>query len=360
MRLHPSRHWVLLLAVSACAHGESFEYQFHPEQGPLEPGAPVLLTRSALEDQFAGWLPDGSGILYSYIPDPQGSRDRCLGLLPPTGGQIFRSRCYRADLDGDSTDVLGVAAAQSAEDVVWVEQHNLAGRLVPDYGAIAIGGLNDAVASRRLVALPYIAPSGSVHATLTNLHWLSSTQLAYIGSDIVVRALCKGCAPDTVIVGKEVMLLNPNGGTPQPLTPELAGTAEVTSIWPTPDGAGLFYTLGGDTRVWRRALAGGTPELVFDFDSMGVARDVSIAGDRLAAVVGGNVSFGSETSIPLRQIDSGGNLATVNLTTGDATVLEFRKTCYRRPVLAPSGNALVVERIDSTSPNPNLLLYPLP
>jgi hypothetical protein len=356
MSLERARLCGVLLLASACAHEESFESNYTPLAGPLEPGPPVIIARSALEDQFASWLPDGSGILYSYIPDPDGPRDRCLGLLPPGGGQIYRSRCYRLDLANDSTDVLGESAARSAEEVAWVEQHNLAGRLVPDYGAITVGALSEAAQAQRLVTFPYVAASGSVHATATSLRWLSATQLAYIGNDIVVRALCKMCRPDTVIVAKEVMLLDRRGGPPQ----VLAGSEQTTSIWPTADGTGLYYTLGGDTRVWRRAVAGGTPEMVHDFGPAGIVRDISVAGNRLSAIVGGNVSYGPEQNIPLRQIDSGGNLATVNLTTGEATVLQIEKVCFRRPALSPSGHAVVVEQVDSTGPNPNLLLYPLP
>jgi hypothetical protein len=342
--------------VAGCAHGEALDFRNQPESGPFDPGPPVVLTLNLLEDQYPSWLPDGSGILYSYIPDPTGSRDRCLGLLPAGGGQITETMCYRRDNADDSTDVIVQATARTSHEIAWLEQHNLRSRRVPDYGGIVIGTLVDGAPTTRVVSLPYVAASGSIHATVTDLRWLSAQQLAYIGNDIIVRAPCIGCRPDTVVVAKEVMLVNRQGGPPQ----ILSGSEQTTSIWPTADSTGLYYTLGGDSRVYRRSLAGGAPAVIHDFGSAGIARDISVVGNRLAAIVGGNVSYGSEPLIPLRQIDSGGTLVTVDLDSGAEQVRSILGTCFRRAVLSPTAATVVVEAVDERSPNPDLLLFTVP
>lgn len=357
-QLLPGRQIVAsLLLLAACSHGEPFNTRLPLSGQPLAGGEPLRLTYSSAEDRYPSWIPGQGSVLYNFVPEESVSGDRCLGQLPVTGGQRQASRCSATDPQDDSTDVYSNPAWFSSSQVAWLEQHGIRGRTVPDYGSIVVGSLDHRSAATRLVTLPYTSSTGNVHATITNLRWLSSTQLAYIGADMIVRAPCIGCPTDTVIVSKEVMLLSTTGGAPAPL----ANSSETTSIWPDANGTALYYTLGGDTRVFRRDLPTGTPVVVHDFGIGGIARDVAVAGSNLTAVVGGKVYYGPEALTGVRQVDSGGVLMAVDLTSGNETQLDIaRNYLYRRPTISPDGHTIVVEGFDSLTPRPDLWRFALP
>jgi hypothetical protein len=104
----------------------------------------------------------------------------------------------------------------------------------------------------------------------------------------------------------------------------------------------LYYTLGGDARIYRQELSSGAVSVVHDFGSAGIARDVHVVGNRLAAVVGGRVAFAIDSAIGPTQWDSGGELHVVSLQDGtDMTVPG--PGLFRRPQLSPSGAQIVAE-----------------
>lgn len=348
-----------LLLAAGCAHGDSFTYTYDGNDGPLDPGPPVRLTYSPREDQYAGWAPNGSGLVYTFVDAGSGSGDRCLGLMPPAGGQITVVRCSATDGADDSTDSYNEATPVDAAQYAWVELHTLRGRTVPDYGGIMLGALRQGSRPVKLTVIPYTAASGNVHYSASNLRRLSPTQLAYIGMDLVPRPPCLNCKPDTLVVWHEVMLLNTNGGAPI----MLPNSDQTSSIWPDASGGGVYYTVTGDNRVFHRLLAGGAADVVHDFGALGIARDVSVAGNRLVAVVGGNVTYGFDGLLgaPL-QFDSGGRLFSVNLTSGNEQELFLANTRFRRPAIAPNGQSVVAEGVDATSSNrqPDLWLFRLP
>ncbi|HWA16271.1 MAG TPA: hypothetical protein VG817_07555 [Gemmatimonadales bacterium] len=348
----------ILLLAAGCSHGDALSTAFNGDKGPLDPGPPVRLTYSAREDQYAGWSLDGQGIVYTFVDAASRSGDRCLALLPPGGGQATVTRCGGTDGADDSTDTFIDAAEVQADRYAWVELHTLRGRILPDYGAIMLGALQQGSLPVKLTTLPYVAPSGNVHLSASNLRRLSPAQLAYIGVDLVPRSPCQGCKPDTLVVWHEVMLLNTTGGPPVPL----ANSDQTSSIWPDAAGTGIYYTVTGDSRVFHRTLAGGAGDMVHDFGAEGIARDVSVSGDRLVAVVGGRITYGFDPLIgaPL-QFDSGGRLFTVNLSSGDEQELFLANTRFRRPAIAPGGQSVVAEGVDTTTTNrqPDLWLFRL-
>jgi hypothetical protein len=345
---------VLSLLAGACSHGEPFDLSHPVGQTPFSPDPPIRLTLSGLDDRYPAWNPDGSGLVYSYGPGGGGQRDRCLGELPPGGGQIGRSRCYRLLGEADSTDVLEEASPWTRDEIAWVEHHSFADRVVADYGAIMVGSLGREEPPTRLIRLPYLASSGHPHVTATHLRWLSADRLVYVGADVLVQRQCQLCKLDTIMVPKDIVLLDRHGGPPV----VLPNSEAVTSLWPTADSTGLYYSLAGDARVWRRDLAGGAPVLVHDFGGAGIARDVSVVGNRLVAVVGGNV-FYTDAEVGPRQIDNGGFLRVVDLASGAIDTLGLDSFRFRRPVLSPDGRAVVVEGFRVETVSPDLYLFTL-
>jgi hypothetical protein len=104
----------------------------------------------------------------------------------------------------------------------------------------------------------------------------------------------------------------------------------------------IYYTLGGDSRVFRRVLSSGEISIVHDFGSAGIARDVHVAGGRLTAIVGGRVAFSGDPGLGPTQWDSAGIVHVVDLSSGADVALDG-PGLFRRPALAPAGDRLVAE-----------------
>lgn len=75
----------------------------------------------------------------------------------------------------------------------------------------------------------------------------------------------------------------------------------------------VYYTLLGDARVFHQVLSSGAVDVAYDFGSAGVARDAYVVGNRMAAIVGGRVAFGTDPSCGPTQWDRGGTLHLVDL-----------------------------------------------
>jgi hypothetical protein len=105
----------------------------------------------------------------------------------------------------------------------------------------------------------------------------------------------------------------------------------------------IYYTVGGDTRVFRRDLASGDVTVVHDFGPGAIARDVDVVGGRMTAVVGGHVAFVDEPSLGPTQFDSGGVVHVVDLDSGADQALTQIGLVFRKPVLSPAGDRIVAE-----------------
>jgi hypothetical protein len=343
--VHPLRSAGLLAVLlgSACAHQDPFPSGEVPDGGPWSPTPPIQLTLSAGPDLAPAWLLDGSGLAYSFRPE--GDLDRCLGVLPPGGGTRRSEKCVRNDPARDSVDALTEVAAGPGGRAAWVDARSLNGHIPPDRGAIRIGTLAPGDTGIPVRTLPYVAPSGATHAAATHLGWLDATRLIYIGADVFYTRACMSCKLDTVVVWREAMLLDLSAAPPAPQT--IPNTAEATSLWPGGDGASIYYTRAGDTRVFQQVLASGAVSEVHDFGALGIARDVSVRGTSLVAVVGGRVSYGTDPLLGPVQRDGGGPIIAVNLTTGGERTLPFGTRLARRTVLAPDGQTIAAEGYDT-------------
>lgn len=346
----------LLLVVSACSHGEPLKPEDQGTDQPLSSGTPTQLTYSEWDDRYPAWSSSGGSFFYTFQDVLSSQGDRCIGEMRATGGQVTRSRCPVNDNADDSTDVFVEPTPRDDGTLAWVELHNLAGRVIWDNGRLVLGTMAPTGATRTLVRFPFITAAGHTHYVASHLRWLTPRQLAYIGTDVLVRAPCRDCKPDTLLLPQDVMLLDTDtDAAPVPL----ASSAGTTSIWPDGQG-GFFFTLQGDSRVYRRGVDPGSIVEAHDFGIDGVARDISVVGTTLVAVVGGNTFLLNEPGFGTVQMDNGGPVMTADLTSHQRTVFPSDSIFFRRPVLAPGGRSVVAEGIRNPEPSPNLWLYQVP
>src|SRR5256885_8825838 len=92
---HPPRSLprLALLLFLGCDHGTPFATGTYGSDQPFTAGSPRRLTYNLGQDRAPAWLPDESGIVYSFERTDRPDRDRCLGILPPEGGQRVSTIC---------------------------------------------------------------------------------------------------------------------------------------------------------------------------------------------------------------------------------------------------------------------------
>jgi hypothetical protein len=324
----------------ACGHTDPATPPPYGSETPFDPTPPQRLTYNGAADRGAAWLADGSGLVYSAQLADRPDRDVCLALLPPTGGSHRGLWCDVPD--GESqTDAVEFAAPAPDGGLAFVAASGTIGGHSPIRVAIALGPALDPRDAQMVRTFPYTPEGSTPQDAAEQLRWLDDTRLVYLGQQFRVRAPCPLCVHDTLRIGQAVTLLDTSAAGALPVV--VPGTGTATGVATEPGTDALYYTLGGDTRVFRRTLSSGVVEVVHDFGSAGVARDIHIASRRLAAVVGGRVAFGTDPQFGPLQRDSGGVVHVVDLDSGVDVPLDPGARLFRRPALSPAGDALVAE-----------------
>ena len=344
IRWSPALLFSLLLGVTlaACAHTE-----FAPAEqldNPAPAGVwPRQLTFNAFDDRHPSWLPDGSGILYSTERgDQQSDRDRCIALLPPDGGSQIWRKC---ELDGrhlgDTTDVFEWPSVGPDGRTAFIHTTGSINNRKSGWARIGLARNFDFQHSRTVRTLPFFPGAKPILIGWT-FRWTAADRLVFLG----VLEFYQGSTffPDTFFTGQEIVtahLVDDSTAT----FGVVPGTDWASSVAVGDDSTKIFYTLGGDTKVYRRDLITGVVDTVHDFGPGRVVRDVSVRGTTLAAVVGDSVIFSFEPPHNAWvQRDEGGSLAVVDLTTGaERTYAQPLLRLFRHPEIAPDGRLLVVE-----------------
>ncbi len=335
--------WTAALLLAACAHSEIASVE-PPDNPPPGDGTwPRRLTYNEYDDRHPQWLPDGSGIIYSTErADQQLDRDRCIALLPADGGTQLWRRCEADGRHVDTTDVFEWPSVSPTGDVAFIHTTGWRNTKKTGYPRIALADGWDFQRSRVVRTLPFISPSGHPQVLGWTFRWLAADRVAYLG----VLEYFQGSTflPDTFFTGQEVMLVHLIDDSTSNFT-VVPGTEYASSVAVGDDSNSVYYTLGGDSIVYRRHLASGAVDTVHNFGYGRVARDVSVRGTTLAAVVGDSVVFRYEAAHDSWiQRDEGGSLSVVDLTTG-VEVYHTRSPIwlFRHPEISPDGTRLVVE-----------------
>ena len=331
-------HWTaLVVAMTGCGHSEPVSPPPFGTDSPFDAAPPVRLTLNAGNDRSAAWLPDGTGLLYSAQQLARPDHDLCLALLPPGGG---RQRGFWCDVPGgvDVTDAVESPAAGEDGRLAFVAASGTINGASPGVQMIQISPFIDPTRAITLRALPFTIGGTSING-VTQLRWLGADRLVFLGLRVVYRKLCFGCPIDTVAASHGVDLLPADG---QAGPEQVPGTDLATGVAAL-SADDIGYTLAGDSRVYRRNLTTGAVEVLHDFGAAGPARDIHVAGNRLVAVVGGRVAFGSDGELGPIQVDNGGLLRVVDLDSGGDLLVEVPGLLFRRPAMAPSGDRIVVE-----------------
>jgi WD40 repeat protein len=322
-----------LLLAAACGHSEPFTPGPPRASGPFQASQPLRLTYNIGADTHAAWSADGSRVYYSVQDSFTVDKDRCIARLEATGGVRTTLACP-SNPANDTTQVLDQPAPLGGK-LAWASSELGIFEHSQFRHAIWLGPDAPAAVATAVRVFPYLAPSGLIHNAPIYLQWLRPGVLLYLGAE-------NGCCrKDTLRFGLEVVLLDV---TLSPAAPTyVPGTTRASAVSASDDGTAIYYTFYGDSRVYRQELAGGAVTIAHDFGPGRIARDPSAVGNRLVAIVDGQPRYWDRPPFGFVQIDYGGLVSVVDLTTGAETLMPDRGNLYKRPRLSPDGSRLVVE-----------------
>ena len=329
----------LTLLAAACDHTSPFRPEPPAPAPPFSSFFPRRLTFNVGDDRTPAWLPDGSGIIYSSERQDRQDHDRCLAVLPREGGTVQTRFCRVDPIHADSTDLMEAPAISSDgriffhQIVSWIGQQKLG------TSALMLGSAADPLRAARLRPLPYTAPNGRIHSSVRTPQWMAGDSLVYLAEQLFYEG--STFLPDTFYTGLDVVLLDLSGAAPA--FNVLPGTDYASSVSLSDEPGVVYYTLGGDSRVFRRALASGDVTVVHDFGAGNIVRDVQVRGTSLVAVVGRSVLYRFEDAHGYVQRDEGGDLVFVDLGSGGAALFSTDSVLFRHPMISPDGSRVVVE-----------------
>src|SRR6266545_1257792 len=328
------------LCLHACGHTEPATAPPQGSEQPFDSTPPVRLTFNTGPERGASWLPDGSGIVYSTQQLDRSDHDVCLAVLPPTGGSQRELVCDLSRTGSDTTNAIETPAVALDGRLAFLQLSSSIGGSNPILDQIVVAPALDAANAHKVQALPYTIPGEAQHSGAAALAWIDTDRLVYVGQAVTYRSACGACPLDTLATGIKVALLDVSqpGGLPA----AVPGTDLASGVSPGASADEVFYTIGGDTRVFHRVLSSGEVSVAHDFGSAGIARDVRVVGRRLVAVVGGHVTFGIDPMLGPTQWDSGGVVHVVDLDSGTDQWLDT-PLFFRRPALSPTGDRIVAE-----------------
>jgi hypothetical protein len=329
------------LALVSCSHGERFAVPDYGSDVPLAPGAPLRLTYSAGPDYDASWLPDGSAVLYTSAQPWRDDDDECLAVLPPSGGQADRVLCENATVTRDSTNQWIAAAASPGGRLAYMRTSRRIGAANPLTSELFLARLDSAGGLGRSHVGTFTVPEFRPFLGVSNLTWLGENALVYRGN--FEGNLCEfpgsGCLAEFVRSGRGLVFVPAFAPA---LTRALPGTAYASSVTRGANDDEIYFTLGGDSRVYRQTVSTGATAVVYDFVGT-VVRDVQVRGSRLVAITGGDYNWQGRGSDGFIQFDRGGALMVVDLGAPFPVRLTADTVFVRRPALSPDGTRVVAE-----------------
>ena len=345
---------IACLVLLACEHTAPFHPGDYNPIGPHIPGDPTRLTYNPGQDLQPKWLPDDN-ILYVGERWDRVDHDRCLSFMPGGGGAISEYVCRTTAAD-DSINVFEEATVRG-DSIVYVRTRTqiFLQPIAPQGYELVAARRGDPNEARVLLSLPFPAPWGISYDGISHVTWLAGTRVAAIGERLTYPVPCRGCARDTVRTGLDILLVD----FAVPAAPVLSRFAfgdSASSLAASADGDTLYFTRDGDSRVYRHTFSTDQTDTLYDF-AIGIARDVTVGGGKLAAIVGGQVSYVVDSILGGSQPDHGGPMFLLN----GATVVQIGDPSwlFRRPALASDGQR-VIASARNAQPTADIWLFQLP
>jgi hypothetical protein len=362
--------FALGLALAACDHSAGYLVPDLPRLGPWTATDPIRLTLNGDQDYWPAWAEDGAGVLYSYVQPGRPDGDRCVGLIPASGGTQTWHLCETRATHEDSTDSFGGYALGSEGQLLYFQVTALSGKEVPDHGVLWLADTTSPFDGRRPMAETPIAVGGAVATWFSNLQWEGETTFLALAQRYEPFPHCRFCnAADTALFGLTVVR-----GTITTTGASLAaipGTTDAVAYSLAENGTSLVVAFADSLVLHLLPVQGGSAVRIdgIPADSLKHVTGLSCAGAIcLVSTDRGYLRphpFASPPDVPSPPPPTG-EVWQVDLASGIATRIVAADTSrfLSGAVLRPDGTDFVVQagggfgvRQSNSTPLVDLLLY---
>jgi hypothetical protein len=346
----------MILAGAGCNHSSSFVTADDRSDQAFGPIVPVRLTFDGGADVHPLWSADGTALLYSFerlLPFAE-YPDRCLGALPPNGGQRHHEWCWSEWNEDTRRDGIEWGTLDHTGRLLFVH-HISAGdkQPLPFSGRVyqsTVKSIADPVLLAELM-VPY-PDAAAPWDYLTGPVFTADDAVMGLATAIDVNVNCLNCAFDTTWTGADLVRLSLTG------TPRLERVARLhrAAFLSWDRSAGRFF-FGRDGRIETVPTNGGEVRFVWQVPRSPDREDVTLTG---VAAGAGRIA----ASFQWMQGDTIGSPqhSVVGLVVADGTVLELSHEStgvqWGEISLSPDGRKLVAERRVGTERD--LYLFELP
>ncbi len=342
----------VMLGSLACNHSSTFVTENPLDDAAFGSVVPVRLTFDAGADLHPLWAADGSALLYTFerILPFMDYPDRCLGALPPDGGQRIHEWCWSAWNDASRRDGIEWGTLDQAGRMVFVHHYSAGDKQpLPFSGFLYQSTIPTFDTPQPLAEL--MIPHDGASAQwdyLTGPVFTAPDEVTALAMTIAVDVDCRECPFDTTWTGADLVRVTLQG------TPRIERLAQLQRAaflsWDASVGRFFF---GRDGRIETLATQGGDVRFVWQVPRSPDRHDVSLRG--VAAAAGRLVAaFDWRQDEVLHSV--------LGVVAADGAVLELHHdedgVRWGEMSLSPDGRKLVVERRDGTERD--LYLFELP
>lgn len=345
------------LGGAGCGHSSTFLTEDDRSEQAFGTIIPVRLTFDEGADLHPLWTADGSTLLYTFerqLPFAE-YPDRCLGALPPDGGQRTNEWCWAAWNEGERRDGIEWGTLDASGRLVFVHHFSAGDKQpLPFNGFVYQASIASIDTPRPLVEL--MVPRDGAAAPwdyLTGPVLTAPGELTALATAITVSVSCQDCTFDTVWTGANLVRLSFDEEAPTLRSLASLHRAAFLS-WDRQVGRFFF---GRDGRIETVPTNGGAARFVWQVPRSPDRHDVTLSG---VAAGAGRVAAafhwlkGDTLGSPLHSV--------VGILAADGTVIELSHDStgvrWGEMSLSPDGRKLVAERRIGTERD--LYMFELP
>lgn len=349
---------VVLLALAAClagcGHSTPFSAPDQTGESPFAELVPTRLTYDAGADIHPHWTSDGRALLYSFERQLPGAEypDRCLGALPPDGGQRLGEWCWPGVEEATRRDGIEAGALDDTGRLFFVHHYGAGTKQPNPFRGSAYLASDGTLTSSPIrlfdLLVPQAGASGRWDYFLAPV-FTGPDHVTGLGTAVTIEQPCPDCAWDTVYTGLDLVRVSLTTPAEMTLLARVAGAGFLS--W---DRESDRFFFARDGRIETVPTGGGEPMMVWQLPRSTDRSDPAITG--LAAAAGRLV-------VSYHWVEGGDrrNLLGVLLPSGEIATIASSVTFPRwgELALSPDGRRLVVERRDADGAR-DLYLYELP
>lgn len=333
----------LLLLVAACGHSEPFATAPTASDGPFSDAAPIRLTYNTSTDSSLSLTQDGQGMLYLHTTQA-GTGDRCVGLLPLTGGTRRWELCDTRAQMADSANSFSAPAVSTDGRLLYVQGVSRRGLASVSRARLWLADTSMPFVRREIFSFPANI-AGRGFSWLADAQWTGPDAfVARAGLLDAVQNCAGNCPWDTTFVGAGVVR-----GTITPAGATLAFVpgAETALAYSLAEQGSTLVVLSSASTLVRVPIGGGTPVLLPALPTPGTITGI---GCHLSACVVTQLG-----ALPPPELTPLTRFYRLDLATGTSTQMRTELGRWYGPVLLPTGGDVAAQ--SSTGLTRDLYLF---